>query len=104
MELFKYIVRFFYRIRWWIIIVPILVGIFVWIITRNTEKNYDVKTTIYTGIISGYNVDQTEGLFDRVFLPKVRDDRICKNVRNEFLKSIKRKSKCQIKHQIIINE
>ena len=60
MEQFKYIISFFYRIRWWIIIVPILVGIFVWIITRNTEKNYDVKTTIYTGIISGYNVDQSD--------------------------------------------
>lgn len=60
MEQFKYIISFFYRIRWWIIIVPILVGIFVWIITRNTEKNYDVKTTIYTGIISGYNVDQAD--------------------------------------------
>lgn len=60
MEQFKYIISFFYRIRWWIIIVPILVGIFVWIITRNTEKNYDVKTTIYTGILSGYNVDQAD--------------------------------------------
>lgn len=60
MEQFKYIISFFYRIRWWIIIVPILVGTFVWIITRNTEKNYDVKTTIYTGIISGYNVDQAD--------------------------------------------
>ena len=60
MEQFKYIISFFYRIRWWIIVVPILIGIFVWIITRNTEKNYDVKTTIYTGIISGYNVDQAD--------------------------------------------
>ena len=60
MEQFKYIISFFYRIRWWIIIVPIIVGIIVWFITRKTEKNYDVKTTIYTGIISGYNVDQSD--------------------------------------------
>ena len=28
--------------------------------TRDLEKTYDVKTTIFTGIISGYNVDVTD--------------------------------------------
>ncbi|MGL4851996.1 MAG: GumC family protein [Phocaeicola sp.] len=60
MELLKYIFRFFYRIRWWMIIPPLVTGILVWFLTRNMEKTYDVKTTIYTGIITGYNVEASD--------------------------------------------
>lgn len=60
MELFRYIVRFFYRIRRWMIGLPLLAGIIAWILTANLEKTYDVKTTIYTGILSGYNVDASD--------------------------------------------
>lgn len=60
MELLKYIFRFFYRIRWWMIIPPLVTGILVWFLTRNMEKTYDVKTTIYTGIITGYNVEAAD--------------------------------------------
>lgn len=60
MELFKYIVRFFYRIRWWMVIFPCIAGVIAWFMTRDLEKTYDVKTTIFTGIISGYNVDVTD--------------------------------------------
>ncbi len=57
MELFKYIVRFFYRIRWWMILLPLIAFLIAWFLTRDMDKSYDVKTTIYTGIITGYNVD-----------------------------------------------
>lgn len=57
MELFRYIAKFFYRIRWWMVVLPCIAGIIAWFLTRGLEKSYDVKTTIYTGIISGYNVD-----------------------------------------------
>ena len=60
MELFKYIVRFFYRIRWWMIILPLIALIIAWFLTRDMDKAYDVKTTIYTGIITGYNVDASD--------------------------------------------
>ena len=60
MELFKYIIRFFYRIRWWMIILPLVAAIITWFLTRNMDKSYDVKTTIYTGIITGYNVDASD--------------------------------------------
>ena len=51
MELFKYIIRFFYRIRWWMVLLPLIAVII---------ASYDVKTTIYTGIITGYNVDASD--------------------------------------------
>lgn len=60
MELFRYIVRFFYRIRWWMILLPLIAAIIAWFLTRNMDKSYDVKTTIYTGIITGYNVDASD--------------------------------------------
>lgn len=60
MELFRYIVRFFYRIRWWMLLLPLAVGLLVYIFTGNMDKSYDVKTTIYTGIITGYNVDASD--------------------------------------------
>ena len=60
MELFKYIVRFFYRIRWWMILLPLIAFLIAWFMTRDMDKSYDVKTTIYTGIITGYNVDVSD--------------------------------------------
>lgn len=60
MELFRYIAKFFYRIRWWMVLLPCVAGVITWFLTRDLEKSYDVKTTIYTGIISGYNVDATD--------------------------------------------
>lgn len=60
MELFKYIVSFFYRIRWWMVLLPAVAGIIAWFLTRGLDKSYDVKTTIYTGIITGYNVDAAD--------------------------------------------
>ena len=57
MELFRYIAKFFFRIRWWMVGLPLLAGIIAWFLTGDLDKSYDVKTTIYTGIITGYNVD-----------------------------------------------
>ena len=60
MELFKYIIRFFYRIRWWMVLLPLIAVFIAWLLTRDMDKSYDVKTTIYTGIITGYNVDASD--------------------------------------------
>lgn len=57
MEYLKYILKFFYRIRWWLIILPILTAVIAWFASKKLPLIYDVKTTIYTGIISGYNIE-----------------------------------------------
>lgn len=57
MEYLRYIVKFIYRIRWWLICLPIITFIIAWFATRNLPSTYNVKTTIYTGIISGYNIE-----------------------------------------------
>ena len=59
MDLFRYFVRFLYKIRWYLIILPIISLIVAWFMTRNMERIYDTNTTIYTGMITGYNLEGT---------------------------------------------
>lgn len=57
MEFLRYILRFFYRIRWYLILLPMIAVIIAWFLTRKEDKLYNVETTIYTGIISGYSLE-----------------------------------------------
>lgn len=61
MDKFRYIVRFLYRIRWYLVILPIIALIIAWFLTRHMEKEYDVSTTIYTGLITGYSIEGADG-------------------------------------------
>lgn len=57
MDIFRYIVRFLYKIRWYLIILPVIALVIAWFLTRNMERIYDSNTTIYTGMITGYTVE-----------------------------------------------
>ncbi len=57
MDLFRYFVRFLYKIRWYLVILPLIALIVAWFLTRNLERIYDANTTIYTGMITGYNLE-----------------------------------------------
>ena len=61
MDLFRYIVRFLYKIRWYLIILPLIALIVAWFMTRNMERIYDANTTIYTGMITAYNIEGGSG-------------------------------------------
>ena len=61
MDIFRYFVRFLYKIRWYLAILPIIAVIVAWFATRNMERVYDTKTTIYTGMITGYNIEGGTG-------------------------------------------
>ena len=62
MDLFRYIVRFLYKIRWYLIILPLIALVVAWFMTRNMERVYDTNTTIYTGMITGYNIEGGTGV------------------------------------------
>ena len=62
MDLFRYIVRFLYKIRWYLIILPLIALIIAWFMTRNMPRVYDTNTTIYTGMITGYNIEGGTGI------------------------------------------
>ena len=61
MDLFRYIVRFLFKIRWYLIILPMIALVIAWFSTRNMERVYDTNTTIYTGMITGYNIEGGTG-------------------------------------------
>ena len=61
MDLFRYIVRFLYKIRWYLIILPLIALVVAWFMTRNMERIYDANTTIYTGMITAYNIEGGSG-------------------------------------------
>ena len=61
MDLFRYIVRFLFKIRWYLIILPMIALIVAWFSTRTLERVYDTNTTIYTGMITGYNIEGGSG-------------------------------------------
>lgn len=61
MDLFRYIVRFLYKIRWYLIILPLIALVVAWFMTRNMERIYNTNTTIYTGMITAYNIEGGTG-------------------------------------------
>lgn len=51
------IIRLLYRIRYWLIILPLITTIIAILSTRNLERIYEVNTTVYTGVASGYTIE-----------------------------------------------
>jgi len=62
MDLFRYIVRFLYKIRWYLIILPMIALVVAWFSTRKMERIFNTNTTIYTGMITGYNIEGGSGV------------------------------------------
>lgn len=56
-----YFIKFFYRIRYWLIIFPVFITLFAIWYTQKMPKNYTVNSSIYTGIITGVNVMSETG-------------------------------------------
>ncbi len=57
MEYVLYIGKFFYRIKWWLILGTLAITILAIFATRNLTKQYSVNCTVYTGVISGYSLE-----------------------------------------------
>ncbi len=62
MDTFRYLVRFLYKIRWYLVTLPLIAIILAWFLTRNLDRVYDANTTIYTGMITGYNIEGGSGV------------------------------------------
>lgn len=56
METFLYIVKTLYKNKWVVILVPFFIALAVYIFLSGQPKKYQSTTTVYTGIVSGYNV------------------------------------------------
>ncbi|MDD4114711.1 MAG: hypothetical protein PHG27_03810, partial [Massilibacteroides sp.] len=60
MDYIQYIVRFLLRIRWWIVLAPVIVTLLIIWGTRNMPNTYHVDMTIYTGVVSGFAMETGE--------------------------------------------
>ena len=56
-----YILKFLYRIKWWLILCPIAVALLVYLYMGRQPRYYRSTSTIYTGIVSGYDLENGEG-------------------------------------------
>ncbi len=61
MNYIAYIAKFLYRIKWWLVIPPLVVAFIVYQKAGKTPRTYKSTTTIYTGIVSGYDITTLEG-------------------------------------------
>lgn len=62
MNYITYFIKFFYRIRYWLIFAPLIVALFVFWQTRRSTHNYTANCSIYTGIITGVNILSESGI------------------------------------------
>ena len=62
MDIFRYIVRFLYKIRWYLVILPLISFVVAYFMTRDLDRIYDTDTTIYTGMMTGYNIEGGTGI------------------------------------------
>ncbi len=76
MEFISYIIRFLFRIKWWLIIVPLIVALIVIQKTKHLTRSYEVKTTIYTGVMSGYSVEPDGSLQNMTVINNTMDNLI----------------------------
>lgn len=61
MNYIAYIIRFIFRIKWWLIFAPMAVGFMVYLTMGAMPRKYKSSTTIYTGIVSGYDIESDGG-------------------------------------------
>lgn len=54
-----HVIRLIYRNLKWLLSLPIITGIVVFLLTGNLPKQYTSSTTVYTGLASGYDITET---------------------------------------------
>lgn len=60
MEQLRYIYKFINKIKWWLLIGPLIIAGLAILFTRHMNLEYSVESTIYTGVVSGYEVSVEE--------------------------------------------
>lgn len=57
MEIFSQVIRLLYRVRFWLILGPLFATLVAVYSTRNLPRTYEVSSTLYTGIASGFTIE-----------------------------------------------
>lgn len=61
MNYLAYVIKFLYRIKWWLILCPLLVALAVYLKMGKMPRYYKSSMTIYTGVVSGYDIESAGG-------------------------------------------
>ena len=59
MDYVLYLLRALYRVKWWILLGTALITAIVYFRTGNLKGGYNVEATLYTGVVSGYGVEES---------------------------------------------
>lgn len=54
-----YILRFIYKIKYWLVLCPLATAAIIYIFTMNIPRQWSVETTIYTGVVSGFDIESS---------------------------------------------
>jgi uncharacterized protein involved in exopolysaccharide biosynthesis len=57
MDIFSQIVKLLFRIKYWLIVTPVIATLIAISATKHLTREYEVTTTIYTGIASGFTLE-----------------------------------------------
>lgn len=67
MKYISFFIKFFYRIRYWVILVPLIIASLVYWKTKHRPNLYTSDCTIYTGIITGVSILSESGVMTNSF-------------------------------------
>lgn len=67
MKYITFFIKFFYRIRYWLVLAPLIISCLVYWKTKHQPYLYSSNCTIYTGIITGVNILSESGVVSNSF-------------------------------------
>lgn len=62
MNYISYLIKFLYRIRYWLFFIPLIITLIAIYQVKHTTRNYTAYSTIYTGLITGVNILSESGM------------------------------------------
>ena len=58
MDYILYLFRSLYRVKWWILLGTLIISAIAYYLTGNMKGGYNVEVTLYTGVVSGYSIEE----------------------------------------------
>lgn len=58
MDYVFYLLRSLYRVKWWILLGTAIITAFVYFRVGRMQGGYNVESTLYTGVVSGYGIEE----------------------------------------------
>ena len=62
MNYISFFIKFIYRIRYWLIFIPLIITLIAIYQIKHSTRNYTAYSTIYTGLVTGVNILSESGM------------------------------------------